>query len=194
MDDLWWYRRMAGMLAALGRRRAPRGRARSVAFISPARFADDSVVGGGERSAWELAAAMAELVPTRMISFGPERLSTARGPLAIEIYRPRRWIDDVTFDPLSFGFLRELASVDVVHCHQYQLAATQLAIVAAAALGKRVYVTDRGGCGHHVDPEVPVVQCVTEFLPISRLSVSLLPPEGRMHLVRDGEILARYRA
>ena len=186
MDDLWWYRRLAGTLAAVGRRRPPRGRARSVAFISPARFADDSIVGGGERTAWDLAAAMAKLVPTRMISFGPERLSTTRGPLAVEIHRPRRWIDDVTFDPLSFGFLRELADVDVVHCHQYQLAAPQLAIVAAAALGKRVYVTDRGGCGHHVDPEVPVVECVTEFLPISRFSVSLLPPEGRMHVIRDG--------
>jgi hypothetical protein len=120
MDDLWWYRRMAGTLAALGRHRPPRARARSVAFISPARFADDSIVGGGERTAWDLAAAMAELVPTRMISFGPERLSTTRGALAIEIYRPRRWIDDVTFDPLSFGFLRELAAVDVVHCHQYR--------------------------------------------------------------------------
>ena len=160
--------------------------ARSVAFVSPARFADDSVVGGGERTAWDLAVAMAELVPTRMISFGPERLSTTRGALAIEIYRPRRWIDDVTFDPLSFEFLRELRAVDVVHCHQYQLAATQLAIVAGAALGKRVYVTDRGGCGHHVDAEVPVADCVTEFLPISRFSVSLLPPAGRMHVIRDG--------
>ena len=73
-----------------------------------------------------------------------------------------------------------------MHCHQYQLAATQLAIVAGAALGKRVYVTDRGGCGHHVDPEVPVADCVTEFLPISRFSVSLLPPAGRMHVIRDG--------
>ena len=73
-----------------------------------------------------------------------------------------------------------------MHCHQYQLAATQLAIVAGAALGKRVYVTDRGGCGHHVDPEVPVSDCVTEFLPISRFSVSLLPPAGRMHVIRDG--------
>ena len=185
MDDLWWYRRLAGTLAALGRRRPPRGRARSVAFVSPARFAGDAIVGGGERTAWDLAAAMAELVPTRMISFGPERLSTTRGPLAIELYRPRRWIDDVAFDPLAFGFLRKLAAVDVVHCHQYQLASTQLAIVTAAALGKRVYVTDRGGCGHHVDPEVPVAGCVTEFLPISRFSVSLLP-EVPMHVIRDG--------
>ena len=58
--------------------------------------------------------------------------------------------------------------------------------MAAAALGKRVYVTDRGGCGHHVDPEVPVAACVTEFLPISRFSVTLLPAEGRMHVIRDG--------
>jgi glycosyltransferase involved in cell wall biosynthesis len=186
MDDLWWYRRLAGALAAGAHRRPPGRRARSVAFVSPARFADDSIVGGGERTAWDLAAAMARLVPTRMVSFGPERLSTTRGPLRIEIHRPRRYIRDADFDPLSFGFLRDLAGVDVVHCNHYRLAAPQLAILAAAALGKRVFVTDRGAVGHHVDPEVDVAACVTEFLPISRFSRSLLPAEGRMHVIPDG--------
>ena len=186
MDDLWWYRRLGGVLAAVARRRPPRARVRSVAFVSPARFADDSIVGGGERAAWDLAAAMARLVPTRMVSFGPERVSTTRGPLSVEIHPPRRYIGDVAFDPLSFGFLRELAGVDVVHCHHYRLAAPQLAIVAAAALGKRVFVTDRGAVGHHVDSEVAVAACVTEFLPISRFSQSLLPAEGRMHVIPDG--------
>ena len=186
MDDLWWYRRLAGALAAGARRRPPGRRARSVAYVSPARFADDSIVGGGERTAFDLATAMARLVPTRLVSFGPERVSTTRGPLRIEIHRPRRYIRDVDFDPLSFGFLRDLAGVDVVHCHHYQLAAPQLAILAAAAAGKRVFVTDRGAVGHHVDPEVDVAACVTEFLPISGFSRSLLPAEARVHVVRDG--------
>jgi glycosyltransferase involved in cell wall biosynthesis len=186
MDDLWWYRRLGGVLAAVARRRPPRARVRSVAFVSPARFADDSIVGGGERTAWDLATAMARLVPTRMISFGPQRVSTTQGPLQIEIHRPRRYIRDAEFDPLSFGFLRELAGVDVVHTHHYRLAAPQLAIVAAAALGKRVFVTDRGAVGHHVDPEVDVAACVTEFLSISRFSQSLLPAARRAHVVPDG--------
>ena len=184
MDDLWWYRRLAGVLAAGARRRPPTDRVRSVAFVSPARFADDSIVGGGERAAWELAAAMARLVPTRMISFGPRRLSTRRGPLAVEIHPPRRWIGDVTYDPLSFEFVRDLAGVDVVHCNHYFLAAPQLAIVAGAALGKRVFVTDRGAMGHHVDREVDVAGCVTEFLPSSRFSGTLTPRPG--YVIRDG--------
>jgi glycosyltransferase involved in cell wall biosynthesis len=184
MDDLWWYRRIAGALAAAARHRRPGTRARSVAFVSPTRFADDSIVGGGERSAWELAAAMAQLVPTRMISFGPRRLSTKRGPLSIEVHRPRRWIGGAAYDPLCFGFVRDLASADVVHTNHYFLAAPQLAIVAAAALGKRVFVTDRGAMGHHLDAEVDVAGCVTEFLPTSRFSAALLPREGTV--VRNG--------
>jgi glycosyltransferase involved in cell wall biosynthesis len=185
MDDLWLHRRLAGSLAAVSRRRPRRSRdVGSVAFVSPARFAEDSIIGGGERTAWELASAMARLVPTRMVSFGPERISTTRGPLRVEIHRPRRWIADAAWDPLSFGFVRELTDVDVVHCNHYQLAAPQLAIVAAAALGKRVFVTDRGALGHHVDPEVDVAACVTEFLPISSFSGTFMPRPGSV--IRDG--------
>jgi glycosyltransferase involved in cell wall biosynthesis len=184
MDDLWWYRRLAGALAAGARRRRPRERVRSVAFVSPARFADDSIVGGGERTAWELAAAMARLLPTRMITFGPERLSTRQGPLAIEVHRPRRWIGGATYDPLSFGFLRDLAGADVVHTNHYFLAAPQLAIVAGAALGKRVFVTDRGAMGHHLDHELDVAACVTGFVSISRFSAALMPREGAV--IPDG--------
>jgi glycosyltransferase involved in cell wall biosynthesis len=184
MDDLWWYRRLAGALAARARRRRPRDGVRSVAFLSPARFADDSIVGGGERTAWELAAAMARLVPTRLITFGPERLSATRGPLAVEVHRPRRWIADAAFDPLSFGFVRDLAGADVVHCNHYFLAAPQLAILTAAALGKRVYVTDRGAMGHHLDAELDVAACVTEFVSISRFSGALMPRAGAV--IPDG--------
>ena len=145
-----------GALAAWARRRPPRGRARSVAFVSPARFADDSIVGGGERTAWDLAAAMARLVPTRMISFGPERLSTTRGPLAIEIYRPRRYIRrrrpstrsrSASCATSPRGRRRALQPLPARR--------PQLAILAGAALGKRVLRhRPRRACGHHVDPEV----------------------------------------
>jgi glycosyltransferase involved in cell wall biosynthesis len=184
MDDLWWYRRLAGALAAGARRRPATRQVRSVAFVSPARFADDSIVGGGERAAWALASAMARLVPTRMISFGPRRVSTRRGPLAVEIHPPRRWIGGAAYDPLSFEFVRDLAGVDVVHCNHYFLAVPQLAIVAGAALGKRVFVTDRGAVGHHLDRELDVARCVTEFFPSSRFSGTLTPRPGQV--VRDG--------
>jgi glycosyltransferase involved in cell wall biosynthesis len=127
---------------------------------------------------------MARLVPTRMISFGPRRVSTRRGPLAVEIHPPRRWIGGAAYDPLSFEFVRDLAGVDVVHCNHYFLAVPQLAIVAAAALGKRVFVTDRGAVGHHLDRELDVARCVTEFFPSSRFSGTLTPRPGQV--VRDG--------
>src|SRR5262249_54368694 len=89
----------------------------------------------------------------------------------------RRWIGGAAFDPLSFGFVRHLAGVDV-HCHHYFLAVPQLAILAGAALGKRVFVTDHGAMGHHLDAELDVAGPVTEFVSVSRFSSRLMPRPG----------------
>ena len=48
-------------------------------------------------------------------------------------------------NPLSFGFLRALAGVDVVHCMSWNTLVTDFSILLARALGKRVFVTDMGG-------------------------------------------------
>lgn len=146
-----------------------------VLHVSPALFGPDGNVGGGERAAYELARAVARQVPTTLVSFGSRRSTGRDEGLAVETYASHVHFADQYFDPLSYRFLGELAKADVVHCHQYRVAVSQIAILASAAFGKPTFVTDRGGVGLHFDPEIPVASCVTALLPMSRFSRERLP-------------------
>jgi glycosyltransferase involved in cell wall biosynthesis len=172
-------RQLAGALHKCARLRGlknGRGRdVRRVLHVTPCLFGPDGIVGGGERAAYGLARAVAREVPTTLVSFGAERASERHGELRIEIYPSAGDLGGQPFDPLSYRFLAQLRDVDVVHCHQYRIAVSQLAILAGAALGKRTFATDRGGIGVHFDPDTPVERCLTALLPISRFSQSVLP-------------------
>jgi glycosyltransferase involved in cell wall biosynthesis len=152
--------------------------------ISPAFFAEESIVGGGERYASELAEAVSDELPTTFVSFGPRRRSFKRRELSVEIYPALEMLKGVPYDPLSFGFLRELRGANVVHCYQYKTAVTNLSVLAAAALGKLVFVTDLGGEATHF-PETSPADFVDEFLAISRYSAGAFPP-GRSRVIHGG--------
>lgn len=116
-----------------------------VVHLSPTYMGADSIVGGGERYTTELAKAMAELAPTRLVSFGRRRRKERWGRLDVHIYKPLWYAGRSRVNPLSFGFLSSLLDADVVHCHHFKLLVTDLAILLGAALRKRVFVTDLSG-------------------------------------------------
>ena len=141
----------------------------------PRFLAPRGVVGGGERAAYGLARGVAREIPTTLVSFGAERASQQHGELSVEIYPSAGDLGGQPFDPFSCRFLALVRKADVVHCSHYRVAVSQLAILAGAAMGKRTFVTDRGGVGVHFDPRLPVERCVTALLPISRFSLAHLP-------------------
>lgn len=167
-----------GLAASANARRTRRGRSREMRralHVSPSLFGPDGIVGGGERSAYGFARAVADEIPTTLVSFGPERVSQRHGELRIEIYPSAGDLGGHRFDPLCYRFLEQLRGVDVVHCHQYRVAVSQLAILAGAALGKRTFVTDLGGVGTHFDPELPVEECLSGLVAVSDFSLRRLP-------------------
>jgi glycosyltransferase involved in cell wall biosynthesis len=173
--------------SARGSRGRPR-RVRSVVHVSPAQFSDDSIMGGGERAAWDLARAVSKRLPTTLVSFGDARWSGRRGELRVEIFPARRFLNAGydRYDPLSYRFLGELRRADAVHCNQFRVAVSQLAILAAAALGKHVFVTDRGGVGCHFDPVIPVGDYVDRFLLISEFSRRMVAPGRPVRIIPGG--------
>jgi glycosyltransferase involved in cell wall biosynthesis len=183
-------RRFAYALHLLGNtRRAPAGRERavhSVLHVAPVLFGTDGVIGGGERSSYGFACAVAKKLPTTLVTTGPRRDRLSDGELRIEIYPSAGELGGQLFDPLCYRFLEQLRGVDVVHCHQYQVAVSQLAILAGSALGKRTFVTDRGGVGVHFDPHVPVERHLTALLPMSKFSESLLPQGVPSQVIHGG--------
>lgn len=159
---------------------------RRVLHVSPVLFGADGIIGGGERSAYGFARAVAKKLPTTLVTTGPRRDQLKDGELLIEVYPSAGDLGGQQFDPLCYRFLAQLRGADVVHCHQYRVAVSQLAILAGAALGKRTFVTDRGGVGVHFDPRVPVERHLTALLPMSRFSLSLMPKGVPSQVIHGG--------
>lgn len=182
-------RRLARGLFGVARARKtrlPQRKTPAVVHLSPSLFGDDGIRGGGERAAYEFAQAVAANVPSTFVSFGRRRRSWRDGNLAVEIYQSAGDLGGQMFDPLCYRFLEQLRRADVVHCNQYRVAVSQLAILAGTAMGKRTFVTDRGGVGVHFDPLVPVERCLTALLPMSNFSLSQLPANVPSRVIFGG--------
>ena len=181
-------------LAWIGMHRHPRPpttpeRLRRVIHVSPGWFDDEAYVGGGERYPLGLAEAMAELVPTTFVSFGPRRQSLQRGKLGVEIYRAARYVDDVRWDPISFAYLPTLKRADVVHCHQYRTAITSMTLAVSRIRRTPSFVTDHGGVSSRFQ-HLPLEGLVNAFLPVSEFSRQTLP--GPAPVVLGGAVDSRF--
>ncbi|WLD14131.1 glycosyltransferase family 4 protein [Planctellipticum variicoloris] len=160
------------LLAAAARLRGPTpfppAEVKRVVHVSPAYFADESMIGGGERYALELAAAMAKRVETTLLTFGPARRSVQRGELQIEIYPARDFVKGKIWNPRTLGFVPALKRFDAIHCHQHHTFVTATAACAAAAARKPCFVTDLGGGGWN---QPATDRYITQFLEISRFAI-----------------------
>jgi hypothetical protein len=119
----------------------------NVVHIVPAPFGADGVVGGAERYAFELARAMADVVPTTLVACGDRDADERHGALRVRtLGRPWR-VRGQASNPLSVRMFHALHEADVVHCHQQHVLASSLAAAWCRATGRRVFVSDLGGGG-----------------------------------------------
>lgn len=116
-----------------------------VAVVYPIPFGEDGIFGGGERYALELARALSVHTPTRLVTFGERPRRERLGELDLRIHRPLTYVRGMRGNPLSFGFLRDLRGVDVIHCVAWNTLVTDFAVLWSRLTGKRVFVTDVGG-------------------------------------------------
>src|SRR5690242_8295604 len=137
-----------------------------VCYVSATYFAPESVMGGGERYAQELARAMSERAAVKLVSFGGQPFRDHPKP-GFDRVILRTWTSSpmVPFSPRLF---QELRGADVIHCFQYYLLPTFLALLVGRLQRSRVFVTDFGGGawtpGFHVDQS----RWLTAHLPISQ--------------------------
>lgn len=164
-----------------------------VVHVSPTYFAPESVLGGGERFAEELARAMAEKVPTRLVSFGPRAFRENPRP-GYERVILKSWTRD-RMTPFSPRLWRELAGADVIHCHQLFVLPTFLAALSGRLRGSRVFVSDLGGGGWTPGYQIDATRWMAAHLPISEYAARSLPGSNQRHRVIWGGVdLERYPA
>jgi glycosyltransferase involved in cell wall biosynthesis len=125
---------------------APSGQPR-VLHIVPALFGSHGVLGGAERYALELARYMAEIAPTRLLTFGDESRTERQGKLEIRVVGGPWYVRGQRSNPVSKAIFGEVRSADVIHCHQRHVLASSIAALSARLTGRKVFVTDLGGGG-----------------------------------------------
>ena len=173
----------------------PRGeRAPSVVHVSPVMFGEDGYWGGGERYPLELARAQAELVPTRLISFGSRARREHTGGLELVVIPASYRFRGEALNPLAAAMVRELSGAKVVHVHQYHTLLTDLVLLLGAIGRRRVFVTDHGGWAPNLGRYFPRLRLITGLLAVSRYSAGLLPYlRSRTSVIYGGADPARFR-
>jgi glycosyltransferase involved in cell wall biosynthesis len=163
-----------------------------VCHVSPTYFSPESVLGGGERYAEELSRAMSKRADVKFVSFGRRAMRERVNP-SFERMVLRNWSSGL-LSPWSPRLLAELRGADVIHCHQYYVLPTFIAVLWGRLIGARVFVSDLGGGGwtpgYHIDQS----RWMAAHLPISEYAARSLPGRNRRYRVVYGGVdLERYR-
>jgi alpha-maltose-1-phosphate synthase len=162
-----------------------------VVHVTPTYFAPESVLGGGERFAEELARAMASRAEVKLVSFGPRARREAPSPGYQRVIL-RSWSRD-RMAPFAPGLFRELNRADVIHCHQYFVLPTFLAALAGRLRGSRVFVSDLGGGAWTPGYQIDQSRWISAHLPISQYAAGWLHGRNRrFRVIYGGVDLERY--
>lgn len=163
----------------------------SVVHVSPTYFAPESVLGGGERFAEELAHAMSARTSVRLVAFGRQPVRERVSP-TLERVILRSWSRNPML-PVSPRLFGELRGAKVIHCHQLNVLSTFIAAWWGARRGSKIFVSDLGGGGWTPGYHIDVSRWITAQLPISRYAARDLIARGVPHQrIMGGVDLARY--
>ena len=105
---------------------------------------------GLHRVVFQLSSALAESHEVTIITFGEVRQSMDfESRFRVELFPAKRLFPYINrdSDPVSFKWLHELKSLDIVHAHQVAADSSLLAVLVARATGKAAYITDYGWNG-----------------------------------------------
>ena len=154
----------------------------------PALFGASGVVGGAERYALELARHMAEVQPTRLVTFGEEAREERAGALEIRVLGRPWQVRGQRHNPMSRKLFRELAWANVVHCHQQHVLASSLAALYCRLTRRKVFVSDLGGGGWDVSGYFSTDRWYHGHLHISEYSRKAFGHAGnpRAHVILGG--------
>jgi glycosyltransferase involved in cell wall biosynthesis len=165
-----------------------------IVHVTPTYFAPESVLGGGERFAEELARAMAgrpDVHGVKLVSFGPRAFRETPRP-GFERVILASWTRD-RMTPFAPGLLAELREADVVHCHQLAVLPSFLGILFGRLRGSRTFVSDLGGGGWTPGYQIDVTRFLDAHLPLSEYAARGIHGRNRRRRVIYGGVdLERY--
>lgn len=150
-----------------------------VLHLVPALFGAGGIVGGAERYALELARHMADVTPTRLVTFGDQAEERKIGNLDVRIVSNAWRVKGQRTNPWSVSIVGEITRADVVHCHQQHILMSSTAAAVCRLTGRRVFATDLGGGGWDVSAYVSTDSWFHGHLHISEYSRQVFGHGGR---------------
>ncbi|MGZ4787901.1 MAG: glycosyltransferase family 4 protein [Terriglobales bacterium] len=159
-----------------------------VLHVVPALFGSDGVLGGAERYALELARYMADVTPTRLLTFGDRSRTERQGNLEIRVIGNPWYVRGQRSNPMSAAIFGEVRKSDIVHCHQQHIVASSMTAFAGRLSGPKVFVTDLGGGGWDISSYVNTDRWFRGHLHISEYSRRVFGQERqpRSHVILGG--------
>jgi glycosyltransferase involved in cell wall biosynthesis len=122
-----------------------------VSHVVPMLFdAQDGILGGAERYAFELARHMADVVPTSLITFGEHPVERHAGNLRIRVFRPSTIVREERTNPFSLRALKAALSARIIHTHQTHILLSSIAALVSKVTRNAVFTTDCGGGGFDI--------------------------------------------
>jgi glycosyltransferase involved in cell wall biosynthesis len=149
-----------------------------VLHIAPSLFANDGIIGGGERYVLELARHMAVQTPTKLVTFADRGRTEHVGDLEVRVIGRPWYVHGQRSNPISLALIAEVLKADIVHCHQQHIVASSLAALVSRLSGRRVFVSDLGGGGWDISAYLSTDSWYHGHLHISEYSRHCLGHEG----------------
>lgn len=151
-----------------------------VAHLTPAFFAADSVVGGGERYVYNVAKALAAAQETLqtavkqcVFTVAPRERLFAEGRIPVRVLRNES-IFDGPMQHFAWPLWQELAGFDLIHVHQSLTIFGAFCTVVAKSLGKTLVLTDLGGGESKLMLDGKGLELADGVVSISRYAHSLI--------------------
>jgi glycosyltransferase involved in cell wall biosynthesis len=131
---------------------------------------------------------MADVVPTTLVSFGPESRNEQIGRLRLRVIDEPWFVRGQRTNPFSTKVFSELRQADVIHCHQQHVLVSSLVAAWARLTGRRVFVSDLGGGGWDVSAYVSTDRWFHGHLHLSEYSRRVFghARDARAHVVGGG--------
>jgi glycosyltransferase involved in cell wall biosynthesis len=166
-----------------------------ILHIVPSLFGDNGgIYGGVERYVFELARHMAEVVPTRLLTFGGKTGQEKVGALDIRILGRPWYVRGQPHNPMHRELCSQVRSAEVVHCHQQHILASSVTALFGRMIGRRVYVTDHGGGGWDLSGYMDTSRLYRGHLHVSQYSRRIVGQEGRpwAHVIMGGVDVEKF--
>ncbi len=169
-------------------------RALHVVSITPTYFDDQSLIGGGERFPQNLAVAIGATrddMELTLVSYAgqPGRRDLGAGSV-LRLLESHRGSNG--FNALSWSLPDVIEGADVVHVHQPFTRSSEVAILAATALGKPCCVTDYGAKTSQIGESLGILEFADVIVAYSQFGASLVSGSSRPVEVVPGGVDADF--